>query len=616
MCGICGFNSVNDTTLTKMLELIKHRGPDSKGTYVAQNFSLGHTRLSIIDLRTIANQPMTYVVGNKEYVIVFNGEIYNFQEIKDKLLEKKYLFKTNGDTEVILAAYAEWGEKCVDYFEGMWAFAIHDVAKETILISRDKIGIKPVYYYFENGIFGFSSEIKPLLLLNKKIKPNDTAIFDFLYYDRNKHCEQTFFDGVYILLPGHNLTYDIKRGKIAILKYYNLEAVLQLSKKDITFEEAKKLVEKELNHSITKMMVSEVPICASLSGGLDSSGIACAMHNQKYKDLKLYSLVFKGKPIDESKYQEFVAQKTGYELNQITFDETQIFDELNDLLQTHEEPFEGLARFGQFKIMEKIHQDGIKVVLDGQGADESYLGYPVYFGIYLRELFYAGRLIRFIRESVQYYKNFKNVEPLLFFMQSVIPKNIVHKLWTSRKKFLSREFTKAYSHRKLLDTIWHEKKVKNFSISTLLVYPLQMLLIYGDKNSMRWSIESRVPFCEHKMVELGVSLPTTYKIRDGKTKNVLKEALKSLLPSQIYDRKDKIGFKTPDGDLLRSTRGKAELTKLLADVNFQNRTYWNVAYIQKMIQDHQDKKADHGTTLWRIIIVERWFNLFFDAQKN
>ncbi|WP_082871977.1 asparagine synthase (glutamine-hydrolyzing) [Thermococcus piezophilus] len=601
MCGINGFSWSDESLINKMNASIRHRGPDDEGVYVDDNVSLGHVRLAIIDLSPRGHQPMRYEKDGKEVWIVYNGEIYNFMELRKELKKKGYTFNSNTDTEVILAAYLEWGFDCVKKFNGMWAFAIYDKSRNILFLSRDRFGIKPLYYYYNGQNIIFSSEIKAILTHNIERKPNDAIVFDFLYYNLLDHTEDTFFDGIKKLMPGHNCVFDLESRNLRIWRYYDLKTRISTSKviKDNIPERFREIFFK----AVKRRLIADVPVGSCLSGGLDSSSIVCAMrHLNPESEIMTFSLVFPRSKFDESKYQSSVVQKCSVKRFTTTFTVDDIIRDIDDLIYIQEEPFPTLSIYGQYMVMKLAHEKGIKVLLDGQGSDEILAGYHYFFGYYFAELFRKLQWRELFREIIAYYTVHKSTSPLISMIFHLFPKFIKHLLWKRRFKYISESFVERYKHRNSKDLVWSIKTLREALILAETYYSLPHLLRFEDKNSMRWSIESRVPFCDYELVEYVLSLPSQEILKKGITKRVLREALKDILPEDIRNRISKIGFATPDKGLLRTERGYRFAKSIIESDRFKKRKYWKADVIKKMLEEHYRGKEDHSQELWKVII--------------
>lgn len=609
MCGINGFTWKDEELIEKMNEALKHRGPDDESTYIDEEISLGHRRLSIIDLSTAGRQPKANEDGS--IWVVFNGEIYNFQELRKPLEERGHVFSSNTDTEVILHAYEEWGADCVERFNGMWAFAIYDKNKKILFLSRDRFGVKPLYYYQDVRGFVFSSEIKGILQHPLKREPNDMRIYDYLVLGFVDHSPETFFSGICRLMPGESLIYDLGQRSMRRMKWYDLGKITEATEK-ISEEEAIKRIRDLFEDAVRYRLISDVPVGSCLSGGIDSSSIVYAMRKLKETgEIKTFSMVFPGKKLDESAYIREVVRATRVDAHEVSPTTDDLMKDLGDLILTQEEPFGSLSIYGQYRVMELAHKTGMKVLLDGQGSDEIFAGYFIYYKYYLFESLRHLRLAEFL-QTAKSMKNRLN-DMVLFPAMTILSKlglsqGFLENLWLGRLKYL-----KGLGGTSLSNPLIERGFDLNLALqSDLERYSIPQLLRYEDKNSMRWSIESRVPFLDYRLVELAMALPSSYKIRDGGTKYILRKALKGLVSERILERRDKIGFATPDDDWLK-VPGFSELVENLLDSEvFRARKYWKQDEVKRLFKEHKSGRHNHMEALWRIICLELWMRTFID----
>lgn len=623
MCGINGFTWQDVGLIEKMNLALCHRGPDDQSTFIDDHVTLGHRRLSIIDLSPSGRQPKSN--EDRSIWIIFNGEIYNFQEIRLELEGSGHRFSSHTDTEVIIHAYEEWGTACVERFNGMWAFAIYDKNKGILFLSRDRFGVKPLYYLHDKLGLIFSSEIKGILEHSVPRAPNDRAVYDFLLLGFVDHTSETFFQGISRLMPGESMIYDLSQRSGNTFRWYDLEKRLQESKEiggksaDKNSEEnmermAKRIKELFLD-SVRYRLISDVPVGSCLSGGIDSSSIVYAMRKQnKNGDIKTFSMVFPGKKQDESAYVREVVRETSVEAHEVSPTKDDLMRNLIDLIITQEEPFGTLSSYGQYKVMELAHKNGMKVLLDGQGSDEIFAGYFIYYKYYLFE-----SLLHFnLREVWQMAKASKNkFNDLLIFPAMTILSRLglsqgaLRNLWLGRRSYL-----KGFQDFDLTNPLLERGFYLNRALySDLTRYSIPQLLRYEDKNSMRWSIESRVPFLDYRLVELAMSLPSSYKLRDGQTKYILRKALRGLVSEKILDRKDKIGFATQDDDWLSSPDFMQMAEDIISSDRFKSRRYWVQEEVAKMMKEYWMKKPkgrSNGDILWKIINTELWLRIFID----
>ncbi|MEZ5198995.1 MAG: asparagine synthase (glutamine-hydrolyzing) [Bacteroidales bacterium] len=413
MCGICGIINIDgkkaeEFFIRNMMLKMKHRGPDDEGVYLNNNVGLGFVRLSILDLSTAGHQPMKSHDGR--YVIIFNGEVYNFIELKAEL-KSKYDFTTGTDTEVILAAFQEWGEKCLDRFNGMFAFVIFDTHTKNIFGARDRYGIKPFYYYQDANSFIFASEIDPILTVNKsKISPNEESIYNFLAHNRTDYNPNTFFNEINKL--DHGCFFTLSQDGLKIKKWYDLNERVSIADQIGSSDQFSEL----LIDSVNLRLRSDVPVGVCLSGGIDSSTIVKIISEKlHFKDVNSFSAIYnKGQKGDESNYIMSLNRPEAHSYF-TKLDENDFITDLDKLLEVHSEPFPGTAVYSQYKVMELAHGK-VSVLLDGQGADEYLAGYHYFYGVYYKELIKQFQLMTFFNELVSY----QNTKPKVITVNFVL----------------------------------------------------------------------------------------------------------------------------------------------------------------------------------------------------
>ena len=613
MCGINGITWKDPVLIERMNHAVRHRGPDDQGTYVDESVTLGHRRLSIIDLSSLGRQPMSNEDGS--LWIVFNGEIYNFMEIRMVLEERGYRFKSNTDTEVIIHSYREWGFDCVNRFNGMWAFGLYDKAKNLIFLSRDRFGIKPLYYLQNEKGLIFSSEIKGILQCNIERVPNHKVVYTFLALGLVDESSETFFKDVYRLMPGENLVFDISSHSKTISRWYDLSKRTK-DYSQLQEEDLKEMIRDLFQDSVRYRLISDVPVGSCLSGGIDSSAIVYAMRKQNPKGkIKTFSMVFPGNELDESEYVDEVVKGAEVESHRITPLAEELVKELQDLTWTQEEPFGTLSIYGQYKVMDLAHRKGMKVLLDGQGSDELFAGYFIYFKYYIFESLFNLRICEFLKTA--FAAKDKRNDFIIFPIMTLLSKmgfsqGLLKNLWVGGMKFL-----RGYEEYSLSNPLLEKGFSLNRALySDLIRYSLPALLRYEDKNSMRWSIESRVPFLDYRLVELVMSLSYRCKISGGTTKYILRKALRGLVSNKILDRRDKIAFATPDENWISSPLFSEIARKIIASERFGSRKYWNQGAVVRLHEEHLNGKRSHGPELWRIINTELWLRTFIDVEKG
>ncbi len=574
MCGICGFNWKNEKLCRDMANTLKHRGPDDEGFYFDDNVSLGHRRLSIIDLEG-GHQPIYN--EDKTICIVYNGEIYNYLELR-KELENKHKFYTNTDTEVILHAYEEWGKDCLNKFNGMWAFCIYNKNKNIFFLSRDRFGIKPLYYYFKEGKFIFASEIKAILQHNIERTPNDLLIFDYLMYNIVDHTNETFFKGIKKIPKGHFAVFDIKKNKLNIERYW----ALKISQEDNHGDERK--IKDLFLDSVRLRLRSDVPVGSCLSGGIDSSSIVCTLSKMiDNKNIATFSAVFPGKDIDESTYIQTVVENSGVKSNFTSPSGEELIEDITKLIYHQEEPITGPGVYTQFRVMKLAHEKGLKVLLDGQGSDELLAGYLYFFGYYFKELLKKCRILKLIKEMRCYYNKHKRFYEIGMMLYLFLPYSFKRYIFQRENKYVNTDFIDKYQKESTYLKDFIDVNSLNDSLLKHFEYKLGHLLNWEDKNSMTFSIETRLPFLDYRFVKYLFSLPSSSKIKNGETKAIFRKAMKGILPDRILQRQDKLGFETPEDEWIKIPKVSEFVRDIINSKRFEERGYFNANYIKKNV---------------------------------
>ncbi|MFN4212716.1 MAG: asparagine synthase (glutamine-hydrolyzing) [Microgenomates group bacterium] len=583
-------------------------------------------RLAIIDIKG-GNQPIYN--EDKSIVVVYNGEIYNYHQLRQELKKAGHIFKTNSDTEVIVHGYEQWQEKCFDKFNGMFAVALYDKKKKKLVLARDHFGIKPLYYAIITekpiGQFSdksqkfkliFSSEIKPIFysgLVEKE--PNNRVIYRYLKFRVHDDSKETFFKGIYRLMPGEII--EIQNSKLKIKNYTNLEKELLRRAKTETLSKGEiKEFEKKLTEAIRLRLISEVPVGSCLSGGLDSSTVV-ALVNKLLKEKvneaqsvgkiqKTFSAVFPREINDEEKYIDILkSQISNLRSYKIYPKPEDFFDEIEDFIKTQEEPTISTGPYAQFKVMQ-LAQKYVTVVLDGQGADEMLAGYLPYYFVYLRQL---------LKEVKN--KGIKFLIKEIWGMRDILSKYGLNKLIhiigfkqeISADKLLKKQFVVKFLHERHSPTV---DNLKRRLIEDIFYFSLPSLLRYEDKNSMRFSIEGRVPFLDFNLARYLFSLPTEAIINNGWNKFVLREVTKNLLPKEINQRRNKIGFTTPEYQWFM--RMKNKIYEIFLSESFAKRKYFNHQEVLKAFQKFIEGKVEDTMLFWRLLNLELWLRIFFDKS--
>jgi len=616
MCGICGIINFNEQTvqesrLRQMMKIMKHRGPDDEGVFLEPNIGLGFVRLSIIDLSQSGHQPRVSPDGN--YVIVFNGEIFNYIEIREDLIREGVTFETQTDTEVLLNAYIHWGEDCFHRFNGMWAVAIYNRRDQKVFIARDRFGVKP-FYYLQNGEqFAFCSEIPPLLsLLNEKPAPDYQSIFDYLVFNRTDQNENTFFTGIKKLQHGHSLLLDLKspfgNQLSSIRQWYNLREKVSNSEGFKNPGEFRDL----FSSSIGLRLRSDVPVGVCLSGGLDSSSIVSVLlTDYKKSDLNTFSAVYgKGQTGDET---EFIKEYDPLLKNMyyITPDAKSLEDDLQSFVKAHGEPIPTTSPYAQFKVME-LARGKVVVTLDGQGADEEFAGYHYFFGFYFKDLFRHIRLGKLVSEMYHYLSKHKSLYGIKSFLYFMLPEGMRTKARVYEKGYLKDEFVSRYKNNtSIAGNLYGSKSLKD-ALMDHFEYKLEHLLKWEDRNSMWFSLEARVPFLDYRIVEKVMATSGDLMIKGGMTKYLLRESMRNILPEKIRKRRDKIGFETPQDEWFRSPAWQAIIMGVISSESFRNRNLVDPDKAMELYQKHLSGKGNLSKEIWKWVHLELWFREFID----
>jgi asparagine synthase (glutamine-hydrolysing) len=609
MCGISAIVNTRNVPvealfIRRMNERIAHRGPDNDGVFYGDNFALGHTRLAIMDTGHLAHQPFKY----KDYVITYNGEIYNYCEIKNELRLKGYSFGTRCDTEVILAAYDQWGEDCVSKFEGMWSFMIYDPARDILFGSRDRFGQKPFHYMLASGHFVVGSEIKQFLDL-PWFRPmlNEEVAFNFLNYGALNYSNDTFFNGVQSLGPGHNIIYNLVSHQFTISRWYNFPEKASLS---MDMQEASEQFRQLFTNSITTRLNSDVSMGSCLSGGLDSSSIVCMASNllNGHGPLPTLSICWNDKAIDEQQYIDEVTSHTGSFNTKIFPDIDQLNEEdlLGKIIYHQDQPIPTASHFSEYKVYEAAKQNQLSVMLDGQGADEYLAGYGLFLWYHMHALFNSSRFGMLSREwdAVKKISHFSNNEMLRNFL-FIKYKQKKPRMLEFIEPGWGKEFLNADPSLPPKSTGFSARKLSHHQLfSSSLPYQLHS----SDRNSMCHSVEARLPFLDHRLVEFCYSLPDTFKITRGQSKTVLREGLKSILPSMIYERKQKLGFPAPERDWLR--RNKDWVNRQIDENADALERFVSIKKFKDHFNGFIDGKHTDSAPFFRVLSFAKWLKVF------
>ncbi|HPG29683.1 MAG TPA: asparagine synthase (glutamine-hydrolyzing) [bacterium] len=629
MCGICGLIEIQNRTpekktLLKMTDVIEHRGPDDSGIFIRNNVGFGHRRLSILDLSEAGRQP--FISEDKEKILVFNGEIYNFLELKKNLESKGIKFYSNCDTEVLLKTYETFGIGCLGLLRGMFSFAIYDFKNETLFAARDRLGKKPFYYSMQNGVFYFASEIKSILQDSRFIrKPDFEAIHHYLSFKYVPHPFSAFED-VKKLPHGHYLIY--QNGKIKIEKYW--DALFKKEKiSDINY--IKSELKRLLTESVKLRMISDVPLGAFLSGGIDSNIIVGLMSELSPVPVKTFSIGFEEKRFNESHFAEQVAKR--FNTDHHTFIvKSDIINDMEKLVWHYNEPFADTSMLPTFYLSRETRKY-VTVALSGDAGDENFAGYLRYLGFKLGSMFefipekirksIFGTMLKMIpassKQQTKYNKFYRLIEaagnnkidrymPMIEDFNSIL-----------KKKFYTGAFSekiRGIESKKIIEKYFCEMNedagaddIGRLLYTDLNTYLPDDIMTKVDIASMAVSLECRAPFMDHLVVEFASSIPSSLKLKCRNAKYILKETFKDYIPSNLINR-EKMGFTVPISEWFRKDL-KNYMNDLISE-KFYKRNIFDKTQIERMKKAHLECREEHGYKLWNLVCLELWFRKFID----
>ncbi|MDA8566782.1 asparagine synthase (glutamine-hydrolyzing) [Schleiferiaceae bacterium] len=628
MCGIAGFIDVkvrsSHSELFEMTSSIKHRGPDATGDFWNANdtfqIGLGHARLSILDLSEGANQPMEY----DDYVIVYNGEVYNFKEVRQRLVIRGVKFKTNSDTEVILKAFIHFGKKCVDYFIGMFAFVIYHKSSKELILFRDRAGVKPLYYFYKDGFFAFASELKALMahkFIPREVNQEAMGMYFKYGYVPSPHA---IFNDTHKLEPGTWLEVSANRNGTLQLskgKYWSINKVYEEPKYEGSYEDARAQLKELLDSASTYRMISDVPVGVFLSGGYDSSTVAAILQKGSGSRIKTFTIGF-NEGNDESKHARKVASYLGTDHNELICTEEEAKDLVKLLPHFYDEPFSDSSAIPTM-LVSKFARELVTVALSADGGDELFAGYSRY-KTYLKSIQYFQA-----RNGIfpQLYKlSYNLIKPALGYkyQQSILKKLSVaenaYRLATKQERsaLVFKEMNSApYSYLKALMPNYQENDSQNFGLigdyksdlDIALVNDYDMylqndILTKVDRATMAFSLEGREPLLDHRLIEYSATLPDEFKLYQGNSKRILKDIAHELIPEEILNR-PKAGFSIPIDSWLRN-----DLSYLIEDFLEEskvNKSYFNYDFIKYMISAHKRGNLYFSVMLWRTLMWQMWY---------
>ena len=635
MCGISGFidfkNNSSEVILKRMNDSLLHRGPDGSGEFFVQDTSTGsansfqvglaHRRLSIIDLSETGKQPMPY----KHWQITFNGEIYNYEEIKKELIALNHSFIGHSDTEVILHAFDEWGISCINKFIGMFAFVIFDIKKQELFCVRDRAGVKPFYYYWKDDLFLFASELKAFYehpQFKKEI--NYDAVVAFMQYGNvpTPHC---IFNNCYKLPPAHYLEFKIQNSKFKIERYWNVYDYYNKPKLTLPFEEAKKETEKLLQSAFEYRMIADVPVGVFLSGGYDSACVTALLQKNRVEKLKTFTIAVPDIGLNEAPYAKDVATHLGTEHHEYTCTEKEAIDLIKDLPYYYDEPFADSSAIPTTLVC-KMAKQQVTVALSADAGDEVFAGYNRYdyvmkYGKALNQVpaFIKNGIASIMdvipANSIPVLKNKYNFanryEKLKGLLKDSSTQNLMMSLSTQYdEKQLRNVFAKSFNP---LPTAYLSKELQQSFFSPLAymmaidyqTYLVDDILQKVDRASMTVSLEGREPFLDHRVIEWAAQLPNEYKYYKGIKKHIVKEIVHQYIPKTLMDR-PKMGFAIPIENWL-SSQLKEQVLYYLNDNTIEQQGIFNVDYVRKLKHDFFSGKKELHVKLWYLLMFEMWY---------
>ena len=621
MCGFAGCVSkkgINREKFEKMVDIIEHRGPDDRGTYYDAEVALGHRRLAIIDLSEDGHQPFFY---RQDYVVVFNGEIFNYLELRQSLIKKGFEFQTQTDTEVLAAAYVCWGQKCVHHFNGMWSFLIYDKRKNIIFGSRDRFGVKPFYYTHQEGMFLAASEIKQFFeMIGRQPVANKEALLQYLIRGNLDYSQDTLFADVYELLGGYNIIIDIATSKHRLVKYYDL---VDIKETDEDYVSACRSFRQRFAESVKLRLRADVPLGYSLSGGLDSSAIVCMADkiiksSGSQTEQHTISSCFEDKRYDEREYIDEVIKQTNVTVHKIFPQETDLFTDLDRLIWCLDAPAPSASSFAAWNVYRAARDNGLTVLINGQGSDEQLAGYTHFYMAKFSELLVKGKFRTFAREW-KIYKEKRAVTEKHISMSEIFKSSFVSMFIPDRKRYLIKavycltgKSKLPFARRDILKALKNEpvypmRDTRGF-LTAYIKNELRMQLHEEDRESMAFSVEARIPFLDYRLVECIYAMPFDYKLRNGVTKAVLRDSLKGVLPDKVRTRYSKLGFATPGDQWINNNYEKYRDELYSAAMELSDLV--DVDRVMKWFESQKGQIKRGDNTAWRIICAGRWKKIF------
>ncbi len=651
MCGIAGIYNIDGQQvdcpqLLRMTKVIRHRGPDDEGYLLANSPSsppvscygddtlpelkaqlpallnssgasvgLGFRRLSIIDLSYRGHMPMSNEDGS--LWLIFNGEIYNYVEIRDELKGRGYTFRSGSDSEVILKSYDCWGTECLQRFNGMWAFALWDNRKKQLFCARDRFGVKPFYYAFDGRRLAFGSEIKQLLSLgisrelDKQVIYKSFAIGTFLY-----NSNGTYFSLIRVLPHSHYMIASAEG--LQIRPYYDLP-LSELESSEMSFEEAGNAYRDLFTDAVRLRMRSDVEVGSALSGGLDSSAIVTVAAGYTSRQFKTFSSYYTIDPrYDERKWIGMVVDQTGASAHYVSAGPEQVMQDFGRITWFHDYPVMTSSPLAQYYVMQLARENGVIVLLDGQGSDELTGGYNHAFYRYYADLAGGFRWKKLLQEYPSYLRYNTKGSGLAKISKTLaallLNERTLYKLEAKHKQtFLQLGYRSDIPFGEIRN-LAGKGRLSTFLYNQVMATCIQTLLHYEDRNSMAHSLESRVPFLDYRLVELAFRLPSSYKIHGNLGKYIHRESLNRIVPREIMERKDKIGFLAPGEAYWMRNEMRDYVRGMFSSAEFRNRGIFDVKQIDAAFAQYLKGDNRHADKLWQVLALEVWFREVYQFQ--
>jgi asparagine synthase (glutamine-hydrolysing) len=605
MCGLAGIFSSEGVAencidwVNRMNKIQQHRGPDDVGVYQDNFCILGHRRLSIIDLSADGRQPFQSDDGR--FQLVYNGEIYNYIELRDELKRMGWQFRTKTDTEVLLKAYLQYGEKCLSKFNGMFAFVIYDAGTRRLFLARDRVGIKPLYYTIVDSTLYFASEIKALLSL-PILKPTVSyqSLFDYLVFNRTDIYDETFFSEIKRIPKGCYA--HMRPDGLQIRTWWNPEDFLKPSDEPNNLTAIKNTISDLLISAVKLRMRSDVPVGSCLSGGLDSSILIGILFEEApvADGYPTFTAAFKDHPLDETRYIDVLNQRYRFS-NYRTYPTAEIvYSNLSEFVYANDEPTTNPSFFSQYAVMRTAKENHITVLLDGQGGDENFAGYQYFHGFNMYGLLKQREMPAFCFEllkSVLRKQDRSAYQTLLF---QLLPDRVKKQFLLKTVPYMHSDFFHDFIDTSRIYNEFFDVQSLNHSLVRHFQYKLEHLLRMEDRNSMAFSLEARVPYLDYRLIEYLLGIPGGLKIKGGETKYLQKEALGTYTVPEILNRSDKIGFGTP-GDEWMQTDNWQQLTA---------ESYRDLSRAFPEIFKSNANLPFKGFDRWKVNQLRTWNNIF------